>query len=155
MKSIPNITGSIYTGDESSENLDNDVENRPLVEDAPNVRRKKTRKCIPEVSPEGSTFQTTEDPVPEVFDDNLLHVPGNDDKTSRKKRRSYSLEDGLGRYSLDGSRKNRYSDLLILFSFSPLHFSLLTVTGDMEINISMPPSVRRSFSGERISFSTR
>merc|ERR1719438_429394 len=42
------------------------------------------------------------------------------------------MEDGFGRFSLDGSRKN----------------SLLTVTGDMEINISMPDSVRRSYSME-------
>merc|ERR1711868_164996 len=57
--------------------------------------------------------------------------------SSKRKRRSYSLEDGLGRVSLDGSRKN----------------SLLTVTGDMEINISMPDAVRRSMSTDKISFS--
>merc|ERR1712098_664119 len=62
----------------------------------------------------------------------FLNVP----QQQTKKRRSYSFENSSGRYSLDGSKKN----------------SLLTVTGDMEINISLPDSVRRSLSAEVISF---
>lgn len=126
--SNPHITGSIYTGDESTE--DGQKENKPLSENV-NCGKKKKMK-VPDISCEDAPAQT-DDSIDSCHD----YERTGGEKTSRKKRRSYSLEDGVRRYSLDGSRKN----------------SLLTVTGDMEINISLPQSVRRSFSGERLSFS--
>jgi len=129
--SIPYITGSIYTGDKSTEDVvvEIDSENQPLSENENSVFRV-SDICYNDPKPQTKLV------IGESSHDNLGTESG---KTLRRKRRSYSLEDGIGRYSLDGSRKN----------------SLLTVTGDMEINISLPQSVRRSFSGlSSLSFST-
>jgi len=123
--SNPHITGSIYTGDKSTQDGEKDTENKPLSE---NVNFGKKKKRVPDISCEDAPAQTE--------DSSHDYERTRDEKTSRKKRRSYSLEDGVRRYSLDGSKRN----------------SLLTVTGDMEINISLPQYVRRSFSGERLSF---
>jgi len=92
------------------------------------VKKKRNRRC-PQKSAEAedALHQSTD----VLESGNLLSVP-----QQSKKRRSYSFENSSGRYSLDGSKKN----------------SLLTVTGDMEINISLPDSVRRSLSAEVISF---
>jgi len=72
--------------------------------------------------------------IPSTKEPHVDEQVGLSHDVNKMKRRSYSLEDSKGRpssrYSLDGSRKN----------------SLLTITGDMEINISMPEAVRRSFS---------
>jgi len=129
--SIPYITGSIYTGDKSTEDVvvEIDSENQPLSENENSVFRV-SDICYNDPKPQTK---------PVIGESSHDHLGTGSQKTLRRKRRSYSLEDGIGRYSLDGSRKN----------------SLLTVTGDMEINISLPQSVRRSFSGlSSLSFST-
>eukprot|EP00493_Phyllostaurus_siculus_P023077 UN23412 len=121
--SIPYITGSIYTGDKSTEDVvvEIDSENQPLSENENSVFRV-SDICYNDPKPQTK---------PVIGESSHDHLGTGSQKTLRRKRRSYSLEDGIGRYSLDGSRKN----------------SLLTVTGDMEIDISLPQSVRRSFSG--------
>lgn len=115
------------------------------------VKKKKTRKCTP---------QGSKPSVGLVLRDvtNQQEEPSSNDKKKRRKeessekeedvprgkarrrsvrianrRKSYSLEDGGARYSLDGSRRN----------------SVLTVSGEREINISMPDSVRRSLAEPR------
>ena len=90
--SIPHITGSIYTGDKSTEEVavEIDSENQPLSEN------------------ENSVFQSPDIPVIGESSSHD-HLGTGSQKTLGRKRRSYSLEDGIGRYSLDGSRKNRFN----------------------------------------------
>ena len=116
--SITHISGSIYTG-----GGENDTENKLVTENVNIGKNKKLR--VPD------TQAQTEDCSNEFEGTGGL-------KTSSRRRRSYSLEDGVKRYSLDGSGRN----------------SLLTVTGDMEINISLPQSMRRSSCREHLTFST-
>jgi len=107
----------------TDENLEN------VFKEAP-IKKKRNRRFIPKSA-------EAEDAVNQQYQDvfepgTFLNVP----QQQTKKRRSYSFENSSGCYSLDGSKKN----------------SLLTVTGDMEINISLPESVRRSLSADVISF---
>merc|ERR1712029_272809 len=107
----------------TDENSENDINKVP-------VRKKRNRRFTPKsAEAEDAVNHQSQD----VFEPGtFLNVP----QQQTKKRRSYSFENSSGRYSLDGSKKN----------------SLLTVTGDMEINISLPESVRRSLSADVISF---
>jgi len=107
----------------TDENLEN------VFKEAP-IKKKRNRRFIPKsAEAEDAVNQQSQD----VFEPGtFLNVP----QQQTKKRRSYSFENSSGCYSLDGSKKN----------------SLLTVTGDMEINISLPESVRRSLSADVISF---
>jgi len=145
--SIPNVTGSIFTGSNSNDVVKdkvNDDSKRKVV-----PRLKKTRKCTQRLdsienkendkrkASDELDEETTSMKVVVESVDKVDPIDTDAKISSKRKRRSYSLEDGLGRFSLDGSRKN----------------SLLTVTGDMEINISMPDAVRRSMSTDKISFS--
>ena len=96
--SNPHITGSIYTGDKSTEDQEEDTENMPLSENVNFGKKKKMR--VPDIFCEDALVQTE--------DSSHDHERTRDEKTTRKKRRSYSLEDGVRRYSLDGSKRNRY-----------------------------------------------
>ena len=106
--SIPHITGSIYTGDKSTDEVEKDTENRPLSENV-NIGKKKKKQRVLDVS------NDSPQPLPLVKDDSWNHDPEGKktQETSRKKRRSYSREEGVGRYSLDGSRKNRYVSIFV------------------------------------------
>jgi len=122
LASIPNIIGSVFTT--TDENSENDINKVP-------VKKKRNRRFTPKsAEAEDAVNQQSSQDVSEPG--TFLNVP----QQQTKKRRSYSFENSSGRYSLDGSKKN----------------SLLTVTGDMEINISLPESVRRSLSADVISF---
>jgi len=132
INSVPNMTefGSIYTGSERSGDEEAFGGKNVLGEttNAKNIpKKKKLKRCAPKV---GASVDKENAPQvsQKVVEEEKVAMQSS---SKKKKRRSYSRETGSGRFSLDGSRKN----------------SLLTLTGDMEINISMPGSVRRSFSG--------
>jgi len=151
--SVPNLTGSIFTGPQmesgDEENLDPREEKKRRKEKPKEgqlqvSRKKRTKRCTPHTA-QGS--KKSQEGVREVFKDvsNHKEEPASNTESSEmskraseesgdavksKRRKSYSLEDGRVRYSLDGSRRN----------------SVLTLSGEREINISMPDSVRRSLS---------
>ena len=140
--SVPNITGSIFTGVQDQPDHQENIQPRPKKvkkvknpqerseeADSPlKVKKKRTRKCTPQ-GPESSLGQVLKDVT------NRQEEPASNDKKKRKeenselaghgrtaeggqsedklpavkvkRRKSYSLEEGGARYSLDGSRMNR------------------------------------------------
>ena len=92
LASIPNIIGSVFTT--TDENSENDINKVP-------VKKKRNRRFTPKsAEAEDAVNQQSQDVLePGTF----LNVP----QQQTKKRRSYSFENSSGRYSLDGSKKNR------------------------------------------------
>ena len=134
--SVPNLTGSVFTSDadrdeEEQENLNPGEETRskkaktskkPAEGDPVQVlKKKKTKKCTPqgtEVQPDVlkdvSNLEDSQDQVRRKRKENpgLAEKPPSVEDPApavvkNKRRKSYSLEEGGSRYSLDGSRRNR------------------------------------------------
>ena len=117
--SIPNVTGSIFTGNNSNDNvkdLDKNDNKRKAIQ-----KVKKTRKCTPRVDSLENKENVSVAASEELDDEtSSIKVRGSEEAhtrddveagskiSSKRKRRSYSIEDGFGRFSLDGSRKNRF-----------------------------------------------
>ena len=116
INSAPNMTefGSIYTGSErsgdeeafSGKNVFGEITN---VKNIP--KKKKLKRCAPKV-----VASEDKENAPQVSQKLMEEEKvAMESSLKKKKRRSYSRETGSGRFSLDGSRKNRS---VSIFGFS-------------------------------------
>ena len=114
INSVPNMTefGSIYTGSErlgdeeafSGKNVFGETTN---VKNIP--KKKKLKRCAPKVGASEDKENAPQVSQKEVDEEKVAM----ESFSKKKKRRSYSRETGSGRFSLDGSRKNRSVSIFV------------------------------------------
>ena len=111
--------GSIYTGSErsgdeevfSGKNVFGELTN---VKNIP--KKKKLKRCAPKVVA-SEDKENAPHVSQKVAEEEKVEM---ENSSKKKKRRSYSRETGSGRFSLDGSRKNR--SVFVNFCLSNLSF---------------------------------